>query len=357
MPTLAAVTLEDFTTRLFIAAGVPDADAATVATSLVGANLCGHDSHGVMRVPQYLGYLRDGTFKTTAALTVLNETAAVLAADAGWGLGQVQAHKLMSYLLPKANALGVATGTLRNCGHTGRLGEYAELAAKHRLAFFGTVNLNGSGRRVAPPGGTEGRISTNPICLGMPTSGEPMVLDFGTSVAAEGKVRVHYQSGTPCPPGWLADHKGHPTTDPQVLYTEPRGTILPFGGQQAYKGFGLGLLLDLFAGGLSGGACANPYAPVVGVGNAVMFTLFDPALFGGIDCLLKQADELTAYVRGCPLADPAMPITLPGDPERSAKVTRLRDGIPIPAGTWELLARMAEQYAVDCPTVTDAATP
>jgi uncharacterized oxidoreductase len=349
MPTVAAADLEDFARRLFVVAGVTQADANTVARSLVGANLCGHDSHGVMRVPQYLGFLKAGTYRATAELTVLNETPAVLAADAGWGLGQVQAYRLMERLLPKAITLGVAAGSLRNCGHTGRLGEYAELAAMHRLAFFGTVNSHGAGRRVAPPGGTQGRISTNPICLGVPTSGEPVVLDFGTSVAAEGKVRVHHQSGTPCPGDWLLDHAGAPTCDPSVLYADPRGSILPFGGSQSYKGFGLGLLLDLLAGGLSGGPCSNPDAPMAGVGNTLVFTLFDPAAFGGTDHLLKQADDLTAFVRGCPPCDPARPITLPGDPERAVRAARQRNGIPIPDGTWALLTKAADEYAVPVP--------
>jgi uncharacterized oxidoreductase len=251
--------------------------------------------------------------------------------------------------MPKSKHLGVASGTLRHCGHIGRLGEYAEVAARERLAFFGTVNSHGSGRRVAPPGGTEGRISTNPICLGVPTTGEPVVLDFGTSVAAEGKVRVHFQKGEPTPEGWLLDHAGKPTTDPNVLYADPRGTILPFGGPQAYKGFGLGLLLDLLAGGLSGGRCSNPSDPLPGVGNTVLFAVFDPAAFGGLDCFLAAADGLTAYVRGCPPTDPACPITLPGDPERTSRAARQKSGIPIPDGTWALLMKAASEFKVPLP--------
>jgi uncharacterized oxidoreductase len=346
MPTVAADTLTAFARQMFEAAGVPPDEAATVADSLVDANLCGHDSHGVLRIPQYLGFIRDGTYKPGAPLTVLNETPAAIAADAGWGLGQVQAHRLLRRLVPKAKQFGVAAGTLRHCGHTGRLGEYAEAAARERLAFFGTVNSHGAGRRVAPPGGTEGRISTNPICLGVPTSGEPVVIDFGTSAVAEGKVRVHFQKGEPAPEGWLLDHAGKPTTDPGVLYADPRGTILPFGGPQAYKGFGLGLLLDLLAGGLSGGRCSNPNDPIPGAGNTVLFTLFDPARFGGLDCFLSAADGLVAYVRSCPPADPACPITLPGDPERTARAARQRTGIPVPDGTWALLVKAAGELGV-----------
>jgi uncharacterized oxidoreductase len=330
--------------------GVPAADAAIVAHSLVDANLCGHDSHGVMRVPQYVDAIRTGTHKAGVPLTVLNETPALIAADANWGLGQVQVYRLLDKLVPKARALGIAAGTLRRCGHSGRLGEYAEFAARERMALFASVNSHGSGRRVAPPNGTEGRISTNPICLGAPTSGPPVVVDFGTSAAAEGKIRAQFQKKQPTPEGWLIDHTGVPTTDPAVLYTEPRGSILPFGGTQAYKGFGLGLLLDLLCGGLSGGACSNPALPLAGQGNAAVFVLFNPALFNGVDHFLKESDGLTAYVRSCPTVPGVAAITLPGDPERQSKEKRSAEGISVPDGTWELITKTANELGVPLPT-------
>jgi uncharacterized oxidoreductase len=349
MPTLHGKPLVNFAAALLKAAKVPDADALIVAEHLVLSNLCGHDSHGVMRVPQYLGLLRDGQYRAEAAFTTMNETPAVLAADGGWGLGQVMANRLLGKLLPKVKALGLAAGSLRNCGHIGRLGDYAERAASHCFAFFASVNAHGSGRRVAPPGGIEGRISTNPICLGVPTDGDPVVLDFGTSVAAEGKVRVHFQKNEKTPEGWLLDHTGSPTTDPGVLYKDPRGTILPFGGSQAYKGFGLGLLMDMFAGGLSGGDCSNPNAPLAGIGNAVAFTLFDPAAFGGHEHFLKATTGLSTYVRSCPTAPGVKSITLPGDPERAMRARRSAEGIAIPDGTWKLLADEAERLGVSLP--------
>ncbi|CAN5342603.1 Ldh family oxidoreductase [soil metagenome] len=349
MPTFAAKPLTAFAKSLLEKAGVPAADATVVADHLVLANLCGHDSHGVMRVPNYIQLIRDGKYKPGAEFKVLRETPAVIAVDGGWGLGQVQANKLLEKLIPKAKTLGMASGTIHSCGHTGRLGDYAERAAAQGLAFFATVNTHGAGRRVAPPGGTEGRISTNPICLGVPTAGDPIVLDFGTSVAAEGKVRGYFQKGEPCPEGWLVDSTGQPTTDPAVLYTEPRGTILPFGGSQGYKGFGLGLLLDMLAGGLSGGACSNPNAPMAGIGNAVLFALFDPAAFGGPEHFLNETTNLAAYVRSCPTAPGVASITLPGDPERILKAKRSAEGISIPDGTWKLLTDEATKFGVALP--------
>lgn len=339
MPTVPADDLIALAARIFVAAGVPADEADIVARSLVGANLRGHDSHGIMRVIQYTQAIRDGNYRPGAPLDILDESPALYAADANWGLGQVQAHRLLGILLAKAKAVGVAAGTLRRCGHIGRLGEYAEAAAEAGFALIATVNSHGYGRRVAPPGGTEGRISTNPLCIGTPTTGEPLVLDIGTSVCAEGKVRVAHQKGERIPEGWILDGHGRPTTDPGALYREPMGTILPLGGAQAYKGFGLGLLLDALAGGLSGGACSRADV-ATGTGNTVLFVILDTARFGGRDHFLGEVSNLAAYVRGCPRIEGVSEITLPGDPERKAMAERQRTGIPVPESIWQALREL-----------------
>src|SRR5262249_51294867 len=158
----------------------------------------------------------------------------------GRGLGQVQAHRLLARLVPRAQGLGIAAGAFKHCGDICRLGGDAETAAKKSTGFIAKVNGHGFGRGVAPTGGSGTRIGTNPLCLGAPTDDDPVVLDIGTSVCAEGKVRVAFNKSKPVPEGWLLDERGRPTTDPGVLYREPRGSILPLGGPQAYKGFGIG---------------------------------------------------------------------------------------------------------------------
>jgi uncharacterized oxidoreductase len=349
VPTLQAEPLRNFARSIFVAAGVPEAEAAVVSHSLVDANLCGHDSHGVIRVPQYVGFVREGELFCNVPLTRLKETPAIFCGDAGWGLGQVQSYRLLDILLPKAKALGIASGTMKRCGHIGRLGEYAEWAAERGCAFMATVNSHGSGQRVAPPGGTAGRLSTNPLCLGAPTPSDPLVLDIGTSAAAEGKVRVCFQKGEKAPDGWLLDHQGKPSNDPSVLYNEPRGTLLPFGGAQAYKGFGLSLLLDALAGGLSGGSSSRADAPLPGLGNTVVFVLFAIDQFAGSEHFLTESGTLAQFVRGTPRADGVSAITLPGDPERLTKQKRLVDGIAIPDGTWSLLTKLANELKVAAP--------
>src|SRR4051812_5713991 len=149
VPTLPPPTLISFAEALFVAAGVPADEAAAVARSLVDANLCGHDSHGLIRVPQYVKAVQDGLLPPGVPLSILAQTPAVLACDGHWGLGQVQAHRLLRRLAPMARAAGLAAGTLKQCGHVGRLGEYAEAAAGEGFAFLATVNTHGFGRAVA----------------------------------------------------------------------------------------------------------------------------------------------------------------------------------------------------------------
>jgi uncharacterized oxidoreductase len=348
MPSYAADVLTEFVTRLFSAAGVPESEAQIVATSLVGANLRGHDSHGVMRVPQYVDFLRTGAYRIGVDLKVEHETPAVVVCDGQWGLGQVQAHRLLDRILPRAKALGLAAGAARECGHIGRLGEYAERAADDGLVLIATVNNCGAGQRVAPPGGLEPRLGTNPLCAAVPTNDAPVVLDFGTSVAAEGKVRVYHINKRPVPEGWLLDPQGKPTTDPSVLYQQPLGSILPMGGSQAYKGFGLGLVLDMLSGGLTGGRSSHPGAPAAR-GNNVVFLALDPAQFAGKEALLRESSQLADYVRETPRAAGVEAILLPGDPERRTLERRSAEGIPLEDAHWAKLAELAAQLDVAPP--------
>ena len=347
--TLSAIQLTSFTTSLFAAAGVPDDEATQIAESLVGSNLCGHESHGVVRVMEYVELLQRGELQASVPLDVLTETPAIVACDGNFGFGQVQMRRLIDRVVPKARELGVATGTLRNCGHVGRLAEWVEEIAVQGLAGLLTVNDNGVLKCVAPPGGAEPCISTNPIAVSAPLADEPIVVDASTSVVANGKIRVAQLAGQDVPDGWLLDANGQPTNNPNTRFADPSGSILPMGG---YKGFGLGLLFDMLVGGLSGGHC--PPAPDgTAECNNVLLVVFDPERFSGLSAFRSESQQLADFARNSRRQDDVTSIRLPGDRSRDLRNERQASGVPIDAGTWSELKRLATQLAVSVPVCDD----
>jgi uncharacterized oxidoreductase len=348
MPTLSAETLTEFARDLLAAAGLSEEEASLVARSLVGANLCGHDSHGVMRIPFYLDRARKGDVVPGAEFEVLRETPCLITVDAHWGFGQTQARRLAQRLIDKASSSGVGVGTMIHCSHIGRLGEYCEMATEAGLVAMLMVNNHGAARRVAPPGGKAPRLPTNPIAVGIPRGTEPLIVDFCTSVTAEGKVRVKRIAGQRCPEGWLLDSEGRPTSDPDTLYGDPPGTIRPMGGDQPYKGFGLGLVVEILTGALSGGVCARE-VPVNQLGNCVFMLVLAPAHFGGAEHFAREVSSLMAFVRGCPRVEGVEAITLPGDPERRIQRQKSSEGITFDEGNWAQLVKLADELGVDVP--------
>jgi uncharacterized oxidoreductase len=351
MPILSEEILLEFATSLLGAGGATADEAAIVGRSLIEANLRGHDSHGVMRIPFYVKQVQDGRLTAGAQLSVVNETAASIVADGSWGFGQVLSRQLMDKLIAKASEVGIASGTLRQSAHIGRLGEYAEMATAKNATALICANTHGAAQRVAPVGGKRPRLGTNPLCIGMP-GGEngPFILDFGTSATAEGKVRVKKIAGQEVPAGWILDPEGNPTTDPNQLYGDPPGTILPMGGDQAYKGFGLSFMIEMICGALSGGQCAYPNPPTP-IGNCVFFMVIDPKHYAGYEHLKNEVKNLEKYVRSVPRIDGVDEILLPGDPERRTMEARQVSGIPIDDGNWKALGVLAQELGVDIPSV------
>ena len=343
-------TLCNFLVRLFAAAGAPPDEAQRVAASLVESNLRGYDSHGVALVRWYLGQIKNGELVPAAAFKVLHETPALLAADGGLGFGQMQCGRLVDRVAAKARELGVACGTLVRCGHVGRLGEWVERAADQGLAALIAVNDNGVVATVAPPGGTQGRLSTNPIAIAVPTGAAPLVLDISTSAVANGKLRIARIEHRPVPPGWIQDAEGNPTIDPNIMLADPPGTLLPFGGDQAYKGFGLGLMFDILSAGLAGGFC--PPAPAGSQEwNNVLLVAWDPSRCAGAGHFMSQADKLVAAVRGTPCKTGVDRIQLPGDRSAQTRVERSATGIPLAEEVWDQLTHVAAELQVAMPEV------
>ena len=348
MPNFPVRALTAFATELLRVGGLRPDEARQVGESLVGANVRGHDSHGVMRIPFYLDQVSKHELFPGAEFTVLKETPTILAVDGHWGFGQVQARRLMDRLIDKAREAGTGLGTLIHSGHIGRLGEYCEQAASADLVSIIMVNTHGHARRVAPPGGKAPRLGTNPLAFGVPHGDQPLVLDFGTSATAEGKVRVKKIAGQQCPDGWLLDSEGRPTNDPNTLYGNPPGTILPMGGPQAYKGFGLALMVEIWAGALSGGVTIRE-TPITPNGNCVCMLVVAPEHVGGAAHFRAEVDQLVDFMRSCPRIEGSDEIQLPGDPERRVLADRWAHGIPLDDGNWKQLTDLAAKLKVELP--------
>lgn len=347
MPTLPADRLEQLTTKIFQRAGAPADNAACVASHLVGANLAGHDSHGVMRVPHYVDLIDAGKLQPAAHGQVVQQTAAIAVMDGGQGFGQVIAREGMLLAVKLARGAGVGAVSVRNCCHTGRIGTYTQLAAREGLIGIAMVNTGGGGQSVAPFGGIERRLATNPISIASPTaSGEPIVLDMASSVAPEGKVRVRFQAGKELPPGWMINAVGEPTTNAADFYNEPGGSLLPLGAAYGYKGYGLAFMIDILAGALSGAGCSEAGKPITTDG--VLAIALDIEKFSPLAPFTDKIACLSEYVQSCRTAPGVAGIQLPGDPELRTRQERLRSGIPIEQGTWDLIAGVAQRLGVAC---------
>ncbi len=346
--TVPAETLQVFIDTLFRHGGFTAEESARTADSLIQSSLRGHDSHGVVRCAEYIADRARNRIASDVALKVISETESLIAADAGFGLGQVQMPALLERLEEKVRANGLATGTLKNCGHAGRLGEWAEWGAERGLAAMVATNDNGVFLSTAPPGGKAARTSTNPMAFGIPLEGEPFILDMSTSAVAFGKLRIAHMSGEPCPPGWIQDANGLPSIDPSVLFGEPRGTLLPMGGADGYKGFGLALMIDCLVAGLSGGHCppAREGAPYC---NNVLCVLWDPERFNGLAHMRQEAWKLLAFVRETPMREGAPAIRLPGDRSHHETARRMRDGIPLGTGICNALRDQAARLGIPLP--------
>ena len=345
MPLLHPDHLTETCRNLFEAAQVPPSEAAAVAGRLVEANRLGHDSHGVIRMPQYLKGIEDGEVVPGAAVETAAETPASATLDGNWGFGQVVAGRAAEVCIAKARQCGLAAVTVRRSYHIGRLGAYVEEMARQEQIGLLMANAHGRGAIIAPWGGAEGRLATNPVAVGIPTGDPqaPAVLDMTTSAVAEGKVRVKLNSGEPVPDGWMLDGNGKPTNDPADLYTEPRGTILPFGGSAGHKGYGLGVIVDLLGGALSGaGTTGHPRARL---GNGCFLLALDVGQFLPFGDFAAEVDGFVRYLKSTPPMAGFEEVLIPGEVERRQSARRGGE-IAVDEETWRQIAACAEKLGV-----------
>ena len=342
MPNFRSGPLATLAADILRAAGATPDESRIVASALVEANLEGHDSHGVVRVPEYVGWVEEKQINIGASMSIVKETDAFAVMDGNWGWGQVVGRQAMEHAIPKAARAGSVTITVKQCCHLGRVGDFPLMAARAGLAAIMFVNTHGGGKLVAPWGGRERRLSANPISIAIPRSAAPPILiDVSTCAIAGGKVTIAYNSKKQVPPGCLLDAEGRPSTDPAAFIGPPPGALLPFAG---HKGFALSLATDILAGAISGAGCSRP--TTTRVGNSFTATLLDPALLRDQTSFDMDVDQLVDYVKSSQLAEGFAEILIPGEPERRERARRERDGITVDDETWRQIRETADRYAV-----------
>jgi LDH2 family malate/lactate/ureidoglycolate dehydrogenase len=332
--------LEAFISRLLERLGVPAEDAGTVAACLVEADLEGQASHGTVRLPLYVRRVRDGLIAAAPHLQVLQERGAVALLDAGNALGPVGGARGMGIAVEKAKSEGVGVCSVRGSNHLGALSFYVRMATD--AGMIG-VALSNTPPAMAPPGGREPYLGTNPIAAGVPTSGPAVVIDMATSQVARGSVLKALREGKPIPQEWAIDAEGRATTDPQAALA---GSLTPLGGA---KGFALALLVEVFAAVLSGSAVGPEVAGTFvdsdrpsNVGH--FFLALDPEAFG--PGFSQRTDRLASALRAIQPVDPERPVRLPGDRRLKEREVRERQGLEVPDDLLSELRQIAGEREV-----------
>jgi uncharacterized oxidoreductase len=365
MATTDPDALREFAAALLADLGAPDDTAETVASSLVGADLRGHTSHGVLRIPTYAEMIDDGVLVPDASPEVVRDHGNTAVVDGRGAFGQVVGRRAVETLVERASKRGLAGVGIRNGTHVGRVGEWAERVADEELLFASFVHTSGGGLVVAPAGSTTRRFSTNPLTYAVPSFGVlpfPFVLDMATSQVAHGKIDDYESRGKSIPGEWVVTPEGDPLTDPTEMGDfregEDWGVIRPLGGTTSgYKGTGLATMAELFAGLLGGGPVAGQRDPEDWFSNGAFFLAVDPAAFGDRERMVRQVEDFVTHFRGAD-SHPDVPVgagasdeevLLPGEAEHRTAETNREEGVPVPDRVVEELAGMAGNRGVQHP--------
>ncbi|MGG5811307.1 malate/lactate/ureidoglycolate dehydrogenase [Falsiroseomonas sp. CW058] len=353
---IPAATLEAFIAAIFEGAGCDAAESRRISTHLLGANLAGHDSHGVVRVPRYVEWHQAGFVLKGQTAEVVTDGGCFALLDGRFGFGQTVAPQAVELGIARALQHGIAVVGLRNAGHIGRVGDYAEAAIRAGLISVHFVNVAGS-VLVAPFGGTERRFSTAPFSVGVPLPGRPLVLDFATSLVAEGKVLVASNGGKALPADALIEPDGRLSGDPHTLYGEygqtgPRnpangaGAIRAFG---EHKGSGLAFMCEMLAGALTGGGTSGPVEARGRIANGMLSFYVSPRHFGTEAEFHATGRAYVDWVLASNPASPGEPVLAPGDREAATRAERLANGVPLTPDTWASILAVARQLGVPAP--------
>ena len=327
---------------IFGAAGCQGDEPRCISHHLVEANLVGHDSHGVIRVPTYVKWLGEGKVLANRELRMVSDQETIAIVDGDLGFGQVMGERVMQLAIDKASRYGVGVIGLRNTGHLGRIGDWVTQAVDEGKIAICMVNTSGLGILVAPFGGVERRLSANPIAVGIPVKGRtPIILDISTCAIAEGKIMVAMHKGETVPDECLIDAEGNPTNDPEVFYADVPGAILPFGG---HKGFGLGIVVDVLSGALAGGSCSHPGEDCLR--QSMLSIVIDPDRFQPQDILTGEIHRFIDFVKSSRTKNAATEILMPGEIEQRTRHYRLEHGIELDKTTWGQLCALGQQLNV-----------
>ena len=349
MRTVSHEALADFTRAIFIAAGSEPREADMVTDHLIDANLLGHDSHGVIRVPIYCEWVRTGRVLPNRRIETVVEQGPLLVLDGGFGYGQVIGRDAMVLAADRAAATGLALVAIRNSGHLGRIGAFAEQLARAGLVSLHFVNSSGGGIMVAPHGGAERRLSANPIAAGAPgPDGTAFVLDLATAIIAEGSLMLAIDRGEQIAPGLILDGAGKPSTNPADFYGPPRGAILPFGG---HKGSGLSFFCEILAGSLTGGFSGHPNSPTADrLVNNMLSIVIAPKALGSEQAFGADVAQLAEWIRSARPLDEEKPVLLPGENGERTRARRLKEGIPLDDSISAKLRDTALKLQVEVPS-------
>ncbi len=349
MPVVSHERLIGFAAAVYEAAGAPPEHAAIVAHHQVGANLAGHDSNGVRLLPNYVAAIERGHLDPAARPAVIGETGATLFVSGNWGFGQVISEWTMERCIAMARETRVAAAVVREQGHVGRLADYPLMAARDGLIGIMLCDSGQAPKQVAPFGGREARLGTNPISIAFPSDLEaPLVIDMATSAVALGKLDLARARRHQIPLGWILDRDGRPTTDPDDFYAG--GVMLPLGRREGHKGYGLSVAVEILAALLPGlGFGVDP----LGRHNDGAFMLVvDPSAFRPLDDFKAEVAAFARYLKATPPAEGFAEVLYPGEPEYRTEQQRLQNGVPIDDAIWSELQATGSRYGVPLPDAT-----
>ena len=341
MPVFPHQYLHKVAYNIYRAEGASHEEAEIVATHQVKANLVGHDSHGVIHIPEYVERIHKGHIVPGAPFEVVQESPTTARIDGHWGFGFVVTERAMTMAIEKARTHNVAAITIFQQSHIGRLGDYPTMAAQEGMIALITADSGAGPKAVAPFGGRERRLGTNPICIAMPSDLDgTLLLDMATSAVAAGKVSLARNRREPIPTGWVIDKDGNPTNDPEDYYSG--GAILPVGADQGHKGYGLSFMVEAFSGILTGlGFGIDPQARH---NDGCFIAVFNVAAFRPLAEFKKEVTEFARFVKDTPPAKGFSEVLYPGEIEWLNEQERRRDGIYIEDETWRQISDMVERH-------------